>query len=236
MHIIEIIGELVDRIRDTAAISNIVDNGNGTYTITADPKDLSNDDYVSIFDTVGFNNPTDQTDVNSAGYKISNVTATGFNITKTSGTAIPATFGTYKANAPYYGHGYWIKEDRELAQKQGSNKYRDQMFPLIFLLEPVPETRQRLITSPRQLEAPIKIYFFIDTDENKNSDWSNDNNKPILLDLEDKFMRQLRRISNDEIESTLLWIPFDSGVEFRFVTPVDTIETDYGTLNIDEIC
>ncbi len=73
MNLIKIIQTTVENIRDTASITNIVDNADGTYTVTADSKDLVNTDYVKIENTIGFNNDN---------YKISSVTGTTFNITK----------------------------------------------------------------------------------------------------------------------------------------------------------
>jgi hypothetical protein len=236
MHIIEIIGTLVDRMRETAAITNIVDNTDGTYTITADPKTLANGDYVTITGTVGFNNPTDQTDVNSAGYMISNVTSTTFDITKTSGTAIPGTFGTWKANEPYFEYGRWIEVDQELAQKEGSTKYRSQLFDLVYLQIPITETRDRTNVNSKQLEVSLKMYFFTETEDDENTKWRNDNKKQQLLTLEGNFLLKLKGIANSEIISDLTWVPFDTGIEFRFSTPVDALEVDYGTINIDEIC
>ena len=48
-NIIDIIGNVVDSMRETGVISSIVDNLDGTYTVTVtDIKSLANDDVITI--------------------------------------------------------------------------------------------------------------------------------------------------------------------------------------------
>jgi hypothetical protein len=213
MNIIQIIEDIVDAIRDTASITNITDNANGTYTVlTSDTKELANNDYVSILNTTGFT---------ASNYKISSlVEDTSFNITKTAGTAIPASFGTWKANAPYHMRDRWSNITRELADKAQTTTYRNQRFPLIALIIPVASTKNRRKANP-EIDATLEIYFFVETDERKNTEWRLDNTYSVLEALEIKFINELKKYVIEDMEVEEEFNPHMEGRQYVFTSPVD---------------
>lgn len=223
MNTIQIIEDVVEDIRETASITNIVDNADGTYTVsTADTGTLANNDYVTITGTTGFNSADlDNTDANSAGYKISSlVTNTSFDITKTTGTAIPGTFGDWTANAPYFMKGRWTEITRLLTDKDGSVKFRKQKFPLICLIIPISETKDRQKANP-EIETNLTVYFFVETKEDKDTDWRFTNKYSTLETLEELFIKELKKYVIGDMDVEQEWNPHMDGTAYVFTTPVD---------------
>lgn len=214
MNTIQIIQDVVEDIRETASITGITDNGDGTYTVlTADTKSIENGDYVTIAGTIGFND---------ANWKITSLVAnTSFNITKATGTAIPGTFGTWTANAPYFMKGRWTEITRELIDKGESVKYRKQRLPLICLIIPLSESKDRKKTV-QEIETDLTIFFFVETDETEDTDWRYDNNFATLETLETLFIKKLKQYVVDKtMDVEQEWNPHMSGREYVFATPVD---------------
>jgi len=118
MHIINIVEETVENIRQTADITNIIDNNNGSYNIYADTSELIINDYVTISDTENFNGE----------HKVISIEPTYFNILLESGKNI-ITIGLLTLNRPYF---HYAKFDElanwlVLANKDENKKY--QKFP-----------------------------------------------------------------------------------------------------------
>jgi len=210
MNTIEIIESIVENIRDTASITNIVDNTDGTYTVTAVSVYLENNQYVTIAGTVGFNGQ----------YKVSLVTTLNFKITKTAGTAIPVTFGTYTANAPYFMKGRWSEITRELADKADSSTYMNQRFDLICLIIPFSENKDRKKANP-ELDLNLEIFFFTETDDSEDTDWRYTNKFPVLEALEIRFINELKKYVIGEMDVESEWNPMMEGRAFVFTSPVD---------------
>ena len=212
MNTIEIIESVVEDIRYSANITNIVDNADGTYTVlTAETEDLVNGDYITIAGTTGFNGQ----------YKISSlVTDTSFNITKTTGTVIPGPFGTWTANSPYFMKGRWSEITRELSDKASSTIYKNQRFELICLIIPFSESKKRKKASP-EIEVDLSIYFFTETDDNKNTDWRYTNKFPVLEALEIRFINELKKYIIGEMDVESEWNPHMEGRAYVFTSPVD---------------
>lgn len=229
MNVIDIIETTVDNIRYTKSITNIVDNANGTYTVsTSDTKDLANGDYVQILNTTGFT---------ASNYKISSlVTDTSFNITKAAGTAIPGTFGTWKANAPYFMKGRWTEITRELIDKSQSSTYRKQRFDLITLILPIQSSQDYKRDQLTKDVPSLEIYFFTPTDERKNTDWRVDNTYPILEALRNRFNDEFKIVVIGEMDIEDEFNPHMDGRAYVFSEPVDAWVDRYSNLKIQDIC
>lgn len=206
VYLIDVIASIVDAMRDTAIISAIVDNGDDTYKITADPKDVSNGDYITISDTPGFNGE----------FPVSSVSSTYFYISKTSGQAI-TTFGSYKANAPYYDHGPVKELIETLAQKSKSEDHRGQRFPLIWLVNPTPEEKAKSPVVYSETDN-LKIVLMKDTQPNlKETERFDLNFKPILRPLCDKFIYYIMQSAsivgtkNTDFPRREIYLPFYGG-------------------------
>ena len=226
MNIIEIIETTVENMRDSATITNIVDNANGTYTVTAPPKNLSNTDYVTIASTTGFN----------AQYKISSVSGTGFNITKATGTAIPGSFGTYTANGPYFMKGRWSEITRELIDKGESQTYKGQRFPLIVLLIPIEFEEDKKKNTTIKDVSGLTIYYFIETDGTKNTDWRYTNLYSTLETLSESFNTEFKKAVIGEMIGSSEWNPHMDGRAYVFTSPVDAWVDTYSNLKLQNIC
>lgn len=223
MYTIGIISEIVDSLRERYAISNIIDNLNGTYTVlTGQTYGLQNGDFVTISDTPGFNQ----------SFEISVLIAnTSFNITLATGIAIPITFGQWKANAPYFYFSEWKEADRKLMEKGESFVYRFQRFPMIFLLLPITETDSKHLIHDFEIDK-LNIYFFTQTDEKKDSIWREINTFPELRILETKFNNQFQKYITTALEKQRTEMFFDTGEKYRFTAPVDTIINEYTNLKV----
>lgn len=209
---ISILNSIVSNIRNSESITNIVDNLNGTYTITANVGYLRNLDFVTIADTTGFDGV----------YQISSITSSTFDITKATGTAIPLSFGTWTANAPYFQFSEWFEADRKLMEKGESSTYKFQKFPLVFLKLPVSESVISNVTNNYTINS-FNLYIFVETDETKDTSWRNTNTMPELRELETRFVSQFRKYVVGAMNYTRTELFYDIGTANRFNSPVDAI-------------
>ena len=183
IHIIDIISEVVDSLRDAAVITGITDNLDNTYTITtSDTGELANDDYINITDTLGYNFDT---------WKVSNlVTDTSFDISnqvQETGIAIPLTFGVWKSNKPYFHFEKFQGEANFLTLLNKDPDYRFQKFPLIFLLLDITEERTKT-----NINTNLTLYFITKTDATKQASWRHTNTfKATLIPLMNNFLAAL---------------------------------------------
>jgi hypothetical protein len=151
-NIVDLVGTLIENIRDTHAIISITNVGN-TYTInTAETHSLAVGDYVKISGT---------------DYKIITLTNdTKFTVTST--TAITGTIWT--ALAPYYFYGTPIMIANTIDKiTDYQNKY-----PVIVLFETMPaDSNDGYIDkeSPIERTVALEMYFM---DEANYSDWASE--------------------------------------------------------------
>ena len=178
---LEVLSDIVDAMRDTSTITNIVDNGNGTYTIhTLSIEDIADGDYITIEDTTGFD---------GEDYLISSVNSTNitFNISLATGVTIPDNFGTWKANKPYFYFDTWLGNANDMLINNLLPVKINQKFPQIFIVIPFSlEERQQY------KEGNIFIYFIEENQENKTQQWRLDNIfipvlNPLLADFKEKL-------------------------------------------------
>jgi hypothetical protein len=184
------ISDVVDLLRLTGNITDIVDNTDDTYTVTVDNLEsdydevfeLNENDWITITGTPGFNYE----------WKVTNITASGFDISREgmeAGITIPGTYGEYKSNKPYFDYEKWPKEANKLTELNKLAYKRYQKFPLIFLLEDITQDES---VSGYYCSANLNIFFVTYTQQNKDAKWRLENKiKLILQPIYDNFIKAL---------------------------------------------
>ncbi len=134
----DIIGEVVDSMREGGEFTSAVDNGDGTFTIIV-PNTLNLLEWIKIDDK---------------DYKVISSTANDFKIEAES----ILSPGSYKALAPYYLYGHILDINRRLLEKDEDSVFRYQKYPLIALKLPlIQEVNNTQINS---ISANIAIFEF----------------------------------------------------------------------------
>jgi hypothetical protein len=229
MNIIETIETVVQNIRKTAVITGITDNADDTYTVTtANTYDLSNNDYITIASTTGFN---------GSNYKISNVvTNTSFDISKTKGTAIPGSFGTWTANAPYFMKGRWTEITKDLIDKADSSTYMNQRFPLIVLIIPIEFTEDKKRDEGLIDVSGLEIYYFVESDDTKTTDEKYTATYSTLESMSETFNTEFKRVVLGDMFASSEWNPVMDGRAYVFSSPVDAWIDRYEELKLQDVC
>ncbi len=179
MSIYSTIGNIVDSMRLSSDIVSIVDNSDDTYTIKVKTIEnilfsgfsLANGDYITISDTLNFDDAGNNSDGQFAVSNVNFSTRT-FDISLTSGVSIPISLGTYKANAPYYDYEKWLGESNKLTVQALSKTFNTQRFPLVFLLLDVPIT---ITQSGYSEPTDLTLYFIDKTRPDKRANWRIEN-------------------------------------------------------------
>jgi hypothetical protein len=228
---------IVDSMRDTETITNIIDNSNNTYTISAtDIQNIAINDYIQI---------TGSGAVNDDNLRVTAIDSSlnTFTISLTSGKTI-STFGTWKANSPYFAFGYSKDVQKILLERGKSPKFARQRFPLIWLALGYDIDRTKKY--PSWGEVNLFIAFIKDTTLNANTADSYKNNiKGVLYPIYERFMDELQKNISDFIVESGESINFphslheyvyynheDEGQDKNeFSTPVDAIVIDSLKLN-----
>lgn len=194
-HILDILDEIVDSIRDTSTINNIVDNHNDTYTITTnDIKELTINTYVLFKNTANFT---------KSFYLITTVLGNTFTISETSGLTI-TTLGTWKALAPYFLFEKWVGAANEVSINHFVTNYTKQNYPLVLALLDITEDREQMGGS---VYSEFQINFFIinKTEIDSTAKYRLENNfKTILIPIYEKLMTALKESYYTIIENNLL--------------------------------
>lgn len=153
--------------------------------------------------------------------------------------AVMTSLGTdygWADDAPFYLYGSWIEAETQILEKGKSSAYKNTRFPLVFMKLPV-TVKKNMNENPNfQNVNNLELYFFIATDQTKNTKWRNENNKQQLIDFVNLFLAKLKRKAENEIEYTETYIPYMEGVKFVFSTPVDAIKLTITDLTITDIC
>ena len=187
MFLPEIISEIVESIRPTSAITAIVDNANGLYTVTVTKLDtlLVDNQFVSISDTPNFN--TDSTEVYNVNYS-----AKTFDIKLTTGQAI-STFGTFTAKAPFFDYSDTLLEySNNLTLEQQKTFRKDiEMFPAVYMPSKVNETDLGNYTDFEVTNLVLLFINFTDLDNDTEGRYTSD--MPYLFDLYTKFKKALNK-------------------------------------------
>ncbi|MDD4515644.1 hypothetical protein [Massilibacteroides sp.] len=147
-----------------------------------------------------------------------------------------ANLYNFPNDAPYFDYGSWIEIDKNLIEKGKSNTYKSQRFPLIFLRLPVTVEKNVTTGSKYYRLNSLELYFFVETDEKKSTQWRNDNKKPTLIALTDAFLYRLKKHSEYELIIQETYIPYMEGTAFALSTPVDCMKITITDLTITELC
>ena len=144
---VDFIEDIVDLMTPTITIDSVVDNGDGTQTLTT-------------CDTYWIRKYLDIT-IDSVEYAVSSFVK-DTSITIPSATLV--TVDSFVLTAPYYFHGSPMQVNNEfLIQKQDANKY-----PLIYLVESLTDSHYDEESS---LDKDMNLrIFFLDSFANKNSE------------------------------------------------------------------
>lgn len=232
-HLLDILDGIVASFRDTNTITDIVDNLDNTYTVTTpNAKDLATNDFITVINTIGFNNED---------LKIQLIDTTSFLITNLdSGIVIPAIFGTWTANNPFFDYETYSKESEFLTLLNEDVFKRYQKFPLILCLLNIPELREQEVFEKN--EAELIIYFISETKtEIFAPERLTTNFKPILIPIYEKFLNAIRNSNYSLFVTTGKLIPhtykefyhspnsfndFVDAIEIKFTYPYTTLSGD----------
>lgn len=215
----DIIGDIIDTMRETGTFASVVDNGDGTFTINAS-NSMEPLEWVNIAGT---------------DYKVIESTSNDFKI---EATAIAAP-GSYKALAPYYLFGHRLDIDRRLTEKDKDSIFMFQKYPLIALRLPIIQDINE--TDVNEISANMAVFGF--TDKNFTSEERYENViKPVLHPLYEQLLEALR---NSSYISGLGTLPHrrvdrlfwgtetkEGNVKYLFSDPLDAIELIDLKLNI----
>jgi len=187
MHIIDLIENVVESVRDTGIIDSIVDNGNGTYNVLT-TEIVETGQWLTISNTPNFNNQ----------YKVQSVGIGYFVISETAGKII-STFGTFAANKPYYEPAKFKELATYLTTKNYSKIQREQKFPLILLRLNLGDENANQLTNQCTISG-LTIFIIGATQITSSSRFRHENEMPILRQVEKKFMFELmknKRVHSD---------------------------------------
>jgi hypothetical protein len=166
--IVDIIENIIPLINNRAKIETIVDNGDGTSTITVcDPLWVV---------------PCIILTIESTTHKVKDISKVGANYDIIVYDVVNPVATEYEVALPFYTHGTpnSVNTDKILTDKIE--------YPFIYAFEPIPETIYRLSDKDIDRESSVNILFMAET---KPEDWDNDNYytyavKP-MMNLADAF-------------------------------------------------
>jgi len=187
MFLPDILDEIVTAIRPTSAITAIVDNSNGYYTLTVTKLDtlLVDGQFVVIANTPGFN--ISSTEVFNISYS-----AKTFDIKLSTGQSI-TTLGTFTAKAPFFDYTDTLLEYSNNLSQEQQKSFRSsiEMFPAIYMPSKVSETDLGNNTDFEVSNLTLLFINFTDLDSNTETRYTDD--MPYLFDLYTKFKKELRK-------------------------------------------
>lgn len=230
--LIDIINDIVDDMRGTGSILNIVESPAGTYTITTDKINtlLRVNQVIEITNTDGFNSNHIITSINTTNKQIQ--------FTATSGITIPVLFGEWKAKAPFYYYEN-IPGYAEYLNNQNSRSFLDTAkFPSVFLVIP---TRKNIRVRNRQDRITRAIIYLLNhTEPELKMPARHVKTFPYLREMEELFIEGLGK-SNEligEINLSSQELPFFGSFEQNNLnSTVDAIEIELTDFFISEnIC
>ena len=220
-----IIGDVVEACKDMGSIS-IVETATGIYTCTIPEYELLLDNhYVTISGTTNFN----------GSFLISNLTDTTFTINTTAG--FETEIGTYTAEFPYYTFEKWTGLTNILQDLTQNITTQPKRFPRLFLQLDISE---RYIKSYLYEANNINLFFVINSEQNKKSDWRLENTMEYLMKFYRLFYQNLKSSKYThlyfEIEHTRIkhYYNFTQKTDQNVINSlVDVIEMNIPTLLID---
>lgn len=176
-NIFDVLLEVIDKIRYTGNVSNLIDLGNDIYTFETLLPDL-----LSIGKFIQFDNDN-QAEITGINENVITI--------KTYRSNIPIE-GTFKRLDPYSGQDLSIDIASKYAQKTKDPLVQDkQKFPAIEIVRDKIESKEN--TYNLEYFEPIQLMFVNNTNQKWTGQERNDNNyKNILVLLFDRFKAALR--------------------------------------------
>lgn len=146
---VDIVGELVSKIDTSVYITEVVDNNDGTYTLST-----CNSKYLK---------PCVKFDYNGVTYTVIDEVGKEFNPNKNftvKGLAIPV-IGTIVLSPMKYYHGTVMATTAELDKK----KFDTEKFPMVYLLEVIRDDFNNKIEDRIDRISSLRMFFLTNTDE-----------------------------------------------------------------------
>lgn len=216
----DIIGDIVDSIRETGSYSGVVDNGDGTFTILS-VNSLKDGDWVEI---------------DGNDYEVLSATTTQFTV---SSSIDLTTTSSYKALAPYYLYGHRLDMANRLLEKDKDDVFKYQKYPLIALRLPLQQEIQQDSMNKASLNLAIMAFTSVNYPSEERYEKVI---KPILYPIYQQFLLALRdssyisnvgNIEHNRIDRLFWGIEQREGnVKYIFNDPLDAIELTDLKLNI----
>jgi len=172
--LVDMIGEVVDKMRATGAITLSVEVSPGVYTITS-INELANNESVSI---------------NDVDYLVTNTTATTFDIEAVTG--LDFTGDSWKALAPYYDHGHPIDITNKLLELNSGN-YQYRKYPLIVLLQEFDEVKDIDKDGLYSVASPDIVIINLTGKNIHVEDRYDLNFRTVLYPLYNSFLKQMSK-------------------------------------------
>ena len=172
--ITELIEELIASLRETSPITVVLDNGNGTFTLTTDSlESLVDGDFVTFM-------------AGTEKYQISNVGSLKFTVT--AGAGFNPT--SWTACNPWYFHGTARRMNAEYTADNDINDLSNGQF--VFFMEVQTDTLQNDPMSNLLQESEIRIFFMKRTNiiDNDSDDFWTDDISPMQI-LANEFIEAI---------------------------------------------
>ena len=180
LYITDLFNTVINSMRDTYSFTGISLVSEGLYKVsTLNTKSLVNGNYITISGASNWNGQ----------YKISSVVLnTSFNIEK-EGTIVTQS-GTWTANKPYFKYGHLTEITTMLSEKDKSENYQYQKYPLIVLLLDIPEKKG--INPIIYSEISVRIWICTPTRKEYTSELRTANSfKLVLQPIYDLLMQKI---------------------------------------------
>ena len=182
VNIVDLFKSIVANLKQSANILSITDLGNGFYTVVVDDNIsyFSKGLYFTISGTVNFDGQ----------YLIYNVDTDSNRITISKTKGLATETGVATTNYPYFEAGHLTEIKATLQEKDESNLYKYQKYPLIILLLDINEGKG---SNANNSSISVDVLILNSTDSNYKALDRNDNNfKPILEPLYARFIQELK--------------------------------------------
>ena len=192
--IIDIFEDVVDSLRKTNVITNISLESGNYYTIDfQNSNEYAVDDYLTLTTDLSENfTKCKVTAINSDNQ------ITVLNLDKTDLSLSTSS----KSNAPYYDFTNWKSEANELTEKDNAPKYKQQKYPLIYLLLNIKESRDN--QAYHSSIDNVNLYLVVPTDKVKSDEWRHNNTFPTLRALYDELIEAIKSNKNILIDGNFI--------------------------------
>ena len=213
IYITDLFNSVINSMRDSNSFTGITLVSTGLYKVsTKNTKSLVNGDYITISGTTNWNGQ----------YRINGlVTNVSFNIEKIG--TISTETGNWTSNKPYFKYGHLKEITNMLTEKDKSDTYKYQKYPLIVLLLDITENKatEPIIYS----EISVRLWICCNTRKDYTSESRTLNSfKTILQPIYDLFIQKVESSGYFNIDK-MIGIPHKKTDRYFW-------GTDDGTTNV----